>query len=136
MYCESLSVPRGRNQLTIRYKVFPASSVSTRMSLHRKARSLRPLLALKSRPSLNSLRGPMSRVGADKSRRLIIIIVQVDIPGGSVIKDSPLPNPKILRNIFKSLSTFLISNRFVDAIEDPFCDVDRLSDSRSFCWIL
>ncbi len=54
----------------MRYSDLVASSVSTNMSLHRKARSLRPLFAFKRTPSFTSILGPMYLVGAVRSRRL------------------------------------------------------------------
>ena len=60
-----------KHPLTMRYNDFAFTSVSTRISLQRKAESLRPLFDFVRIPSLNNLLIPILRVGAVRSKRLL-----------------------------------------------------------------
>ena len=59
-----------KHPLTMRYNDFAFTSVSTRISLQRKAESLRPLFDFVRIPSLNNFLIPILRVGAVRSKRL------------------------------------------------------------------
>ena len=102
----------------MRYKDFVVSSVSTRISLHKNARSLRPLFAFMRTPSFKSFLGPIYLVGAVRSSRLFIKRGRTVPCQSNRLWDIPLANPELLRDLSETLPALLVANSLVDVLKN------------------
>lgn len=93
---------------TIRYNYFAIASVITRISLQRKAHSLRSLFAFVSIPSLRSLLFPMLRVGSVRSKRLIERKYEIPLMREAKAGNILLTYPEVVRDNPQSFTTFFL----------------------------
>jgi len=126
---------------TMRYRVLPCSSVKRRISLHKNARNLRPLLALLRNPSLSNLRSPKCRVGAIRSSCLKNLMVSTRISAPAVSGTHPWPIHRYCESVLSLLrpSCSRIASLMVSNILSAVCSarsVNTLSWSGSvYCRI-
>ena len=115
---------------TIRYRVLPCSSVKRRISLHRNARNLRPLLALLRNPSLSNLRSPKCRVGAVRSSCLKDLTVSTCISTLIVSGTHPWPIHRSCESVFSLLrpSCSRIASLIVSNILSAVCSARSVND--------
>ena len=105
-----------KHPLTMRYNDFAFTSVSTRISLQRKAESLRPLFDFVRIPSLNNFLIPILRVGAVRSKRLFTLNETASYTRQR--KNVPLANPELTGDYPQPFTTLLFADCLVNVVEE------------------